>query len=360
MSTGKTIRVLLLGDARQVHVHRWSRFLADAGHDVLTASLEAVDEVPGARRRIAMPSFLPDWARYPLAVSKIRAMLREYEPHIINAHFVPNYGMMAALSGFSPWVLSTWGSDVMLLPGKSPFHMWRTRFVLARAEWITSDAEVMSRRLVQLGARPDRVVTFAYGVDRGVFHPVAAPPPREGPRIVCNRKMEPVYNVAVLVEAFARVAETLSGAELTLAGDGSLRRSLEKQVRETRPHIAIRFVGEVPHVQVPHLLRDHDLFVSIALSDTTSVSLLEAMACGLFPIVSDLPANREWVRHGVNGSVVPARDPEAIARAIVDAWRNPDLRASARQINADLVETRADWQRNMSIVDDLFRRLART
>jgi glycosyltransferase involved in cell wall biosynthesis len=82
------------------------------------------------------------------------------------------------------------------------------------------------------------------------------------------------------------------------------------------------------------------------------------MACGLFPVVSDIPANREWIADGENGFLVPARDPEALARAIAEAWRNPELRALALRRNAQIVEARADWQRNMSVVDDLFRRLA--
>lgn len=350
---------MLLGDARQVHVHRWSTFLSDAGYEALTVSLEPVDGVPGASRRIEAASFLPDFARYPLAAFSVRGLIARFKPHVVNAHFVPNYGVIAALSGFSPWVLSAWGSDVMLLPGKSPFHMWRTRAVLRRADWITSDADVMSRRLVALGARSERVVTFPYGVDRSAFFPADAPAPLEGPRIVCNRKMEPVYNAATLVDAFARLLPSLPGATLTLTGGGSLRRALEKAAGESGSGAAVRFTGEVPHGGVPQLLREHDIFVSVPLSDTTSVSLLEAMACGLFPVVSDIPANREWIEDGENGFVVPARDPDALADAIARAWADPALRASARARNARLIETRADWYRNMAVVDDLFRRLAR-
>lgn len=350
---------MLLGDARQVHIHRWSRFLTDAGYDVLTVSLEPVDGAPGARERIAVTPLLPDVVRYPLAVFAVRKLLKRFDPHIVNAHFAPNYGVVAALSGSSPWVLSAWGSDIMVLPQKSAFHMWRTRFVVKRADAVTSDADVMSRRLVELGALPDRVVTFPYGVDRKVFHPPAAPAPSEGPRVLCNRKMEAVYNLPTVIEAFTHVFVSLPQANLTLAGGGSLRRSLENAARRSAAANAIRFAGDVEHALVPDLLARHDIFVSVALSDTTSVSLLEAMACGLFPVVSDIPANREWIAHGKNGFVVPARDPEALARAIVGAWRDPELRASARRKNAEIIEARADWYRNMSIVDDLFRRLAR-
>jgi len=357
--TKAQIRVVLLGDARQVHIHRWSGYLADAGYGVLTLSLEPMDGVASSRQRIIVPSFLPDLLRYPMAVPAVRGVLNRFRPHIVNAHFLPNYGVIAALTGFSPWVLSAWGSDIMVLPEKSPFHMRRTRFVIRRAAYITSDAQVMSRRLVELGASTDRVITFPYGVDRNVFHPPATSTVSKGPRVLCNRKMEPVYNVETLVAAFAEVARSVPEARLTLAGSGSEARALENAARRERVDHAIFFSGDVAHAKIPDLLRDHDIFVSVALSDTTSVSLLEAMACGLFPIVSDIPANREWIEDGKNGLVVPPRDIRALAQAITEAWRNPDLREAAKQKNAGIIEARADWYRNMSVVDDLFRRLAR-
>jgi len=356
------IRVALLGDARQVHIHRWSRYLDEMGFDVLTLSLEPVKGVGGFRRRIGVPSFLPDFARYPLAVPPIRGVLARFRPDVVSAHFVPNYGVIAALAGRKPWVLSAWGSDVMVLPEKSAFHMWRTRFVVRRAAYITSDAAVMTRRLVELGASADRVITFPYGVDRKAFFPAApAPSPQQSrgvPSIICNRKLEAVYNVGSVVDAFAPVKLSHPDARLTLAGSGSESQSLAERARRSGLENAVQFAGDVPHEKMPDLLRANDIFVSVTLSDTTSVSLLEAMACGLFPVVSDIPANREWIEDGVNGFVVDPRDAGAIASAIIAAWENSELRESAAQKNASLIETRADWYQNMSVVNDLFRRLA--
>jgi glycosyltransferase involved in cell wall biosynthesis len=356
--TNQKKRILLLGDARQVHLHRWSRYLSDVGFEVLGVSLEPTDAMPGACERIRVPRVLPDFMRYPAATPAIRRLIGRFEPDVVNAHFLPNYGVIAALSGFDPWVLSTWGSDIMLLPQKSAFHMRRTRFVIRRATHITSDAEVMSKRLVEVGADPTRVITFPFGVDRDVFHPSEIPVSRDRPRILSNRKIEPVYNIETIILAVSEVIRSVPGARLTVAGTGSARRKLENDVRRGKASESIRFTGDVPHSEVPELLRDHDIFVSVALSDTTSVSLLEAMACGLFPVVSDIPANREWIEHGRNGFVVPARDFEALSHAIVDAWNRPQLRESAKKINADLIETRADWYRNMSSVRELFDRLA--
>jgi glycosyltransferase involved in cell wall biosynthesis len=170
--------------------------------------------------------------------------------------------------------------------------------------------------------------------------------------------MEAVYNVGTVIDAFVEAEKALPCARLDLVGSGSERPALERRARETVAARAVAFTGEIAHEKMPRLLRENDIFISVALSDTTSVSLLEAMACGLFPVVSDLPANREWIDDGVNGLVVPAQDTASLARAIIRAANDPALRDAARKKNAGLIETRADWHRNMSIVNDLFRRLA--
>lgn len=359
--TETKIRVLILGDARQVHIHRWSGFLAANGFEPITVSLESVDGVAGACQRIRVPRLLPDLIRYPLAVPAVLSIIRRFDPHIVNAHFVPNYGVIAAMCGFAPWVLSAWGSDIMMLPDKSVFHLERTRHVIRRASYITSDAEVMSQRIIELGAHPDRVITFPFGVDRTKFFPATENTATDRLRVLSNRKLEPVYNIDTLIRAFAEVAGAIPDAHLTIAGSGSRRQALEAEARAGGGVFAnsMDFPGETHHNNVPAQLRDHTVFVSIALSDTTSVSLLEAMACGLFPIVSDIPANREWIEHGSNGFIVPPHDTTAVAGAIINAWRDPQLRADAAKKNADLIEARADWFQNMAIVKDLFNHIAK-
>lgn len=347
-------RLFLLGDARQVHLHRWAAYFDDAGYDVLTFSLEPpLCDYPGAMHTLDVPQSLPDALRYPLAVPAARKLVARFKPHLINAHFVPNYGMMATLMGVSRWVLSTWGSDVMTDPDKSRFHMWRTRRVVRRATFVTSDAGVMTARLEALGVAPDRVLTFPFGVDTARFHP-GDDVPVDGPRIVTNRKLEPVYSVSTLIDAFPAVREAAPEATLTVAGDGSLRTELMRRAERSMGGGATTFVGAVDHERMPVLLRENHLYVSTALSDTTSVSLLEAMACGLFPVVTDIPANREWITDGENGTLVPAARPLQLAQAIIAAWNDAALRARAREINADVIRERGEWRSTMRPVHELF------
>jgi glycosyltransferase involved in cell wall biosynthesis len=346
-------RMLLLGDARQVHLRRWGAYFARAGYDVLTVSLEAGTDFPTAFRRIRVPAFLPDALRYPLAALVVRRIARAFRPGAVSAHFVPNYGLIAALVCRRPWVLSTWGSDVMTDPGKSAFHRWRVRQVLRRAAFVTSDARVLTERIRGFGVPADRILTFPYGVDADLFWP-AEVPPAGGPLILSNRKLEPLYRVETLIDAFSAVREALPDAALTVAGDGSGRAQLWARAQRSTAASAITFVGAVDHAHMPALLRGHHLYVSTSPSDTTSVSLLEAMAAGLFPIVTDIPANREWVVDGENGRLVPPGEATRLAVAIIDAWRDAGLRARARTRNLSVIAERARWDDSMRQARELF------
>lgn len=349
-------RLMILGDARQVHLVRWATYFVGYGYDVLTISLEPSDRFPGRFQQIHVPRGLPDAVRYPAAAHAVRRAMKRFSPHVINAHFIPNYGLIATMLDFDPWVLSTWGSDVMTDPQKSAFHGWRTRRVLERARWVTSDAPLMTDRLRMLGVENDRILTFPLGVEMAHFFPRTDPLP-EGPRIISNRKLEAVYSVDTVIDAFPAVHETFPGATLTVAGDGSFRGELLERAERSIASGATVFVGAVDHERVPTLLRESHIYVSMSLSDTTSVSLLEAMACGLFPIVSDIPANREWIEDGKNGVLVPVERPMLLATAIAQAWRDDDLRRRAREANLALITERARWEDNMIAVRDLFDRL---
>ncbi len=351
--TADNPRMLLLGDARQVHLKRWADYFIEAGYEVLTFSLERPDRFPGTFKYIRMPGFLPRILRYILSLPTVRGLVSSFDPHLVNAHYASNYGVIAALLGKHPWVLSTWGSDIMTDPEKGPLHRMRAKYVLRNAAWVTSDAQVMTEKIQSLGPAAENILTFPYGVDTGLFFP-SDNPPESGPGIVSNRKLEPVYSVSTIIDAFPAVREVFHDATLTIAGDGSRRSALGRRAERSIARRAIIFVGGVDHDRMPALLRDNQIYVSLSLSDTTSVSLLEAMACGLFPLVSDIPANREWIEHGVNGFLVPVQQPMKLAQTIIEAWKDRELRESAIRKNLAMVREKAEWKSTMGAVRTLF------
>jgi glycosyltransferase involved in cell wall biosynthesis len=342
-------------------MRRWADYFHARGHAVELISLEP--ESGFAYPCHVLSSRLPwRFLRYPLATPRVRKLLDRFDPEVVNAHFVPNYGLIGTLARRRPLVVSVWGSDVLVSGVASPFHAARARYVLARADRITTDAAMLTRAVIALGGAPDRVLTVPMGVEPERYRAArVAPPGAEAPGapllVVSTRKLEPIYNVGQLIAAVPALLRAQPGAGIEVAGDGPERPALAAAADRAAPG-RIVFHGMLPHAEMARLLGRAAVYVSTSRSDSTSVSLLEAMAAGAFPVVTDIEANREWIDDGVNGYRVPLDDPASLAARIAAALADPDLRARAAAENGRRIDERATWSRNMALVESMFAELA--
>jgi glycosyltransferase involved in cell wall biosynthesis len=170
--------------------------------------------------------------------------------------------------------------------------------------------------------------------------------------VLSSRRLEPVYDVATLLRAWRRLPPQ-SGMQLRVAGAGADEASLRSQAAPE-----VQFLGWLAMSDLDRELRAAHIYVSTSLSDSTSVSLLEAMAAGCFPVVSDIPANREWIVDGETGLLFPCGDDAALATALQRAASDQALRQRAAARNREVIAARATWEANLREVENLFERLA--
>jgi len=164
--------------------------------------------------------------------------------------------------------------------------------------------------------------------------------------VVSNRNLHALYNVSSFVQAIPHVLKKDSSMRFLIAGEGPEREWLESKVNDLNIGPFVSFLGAVPHVGMSSLLRAADIYVSTSTSDGTSVSLLEAMAAGAFPVVTNIDSNQRWISDGRNGFLVPVGDEAALAERIVQAGKNRELREEARRRNVEIIEERAEEKRN--------------
>jgi len=322
------VRILLLAHAPSIHTQRWAKALLARGHDV---RLLSAADAPGARvpvaRRIGV-SWGPQALRYASGRGAVRAELRDFRPDVTVAHFLPNYGFLGALAGASPLFLSCWGSDLLVNAERTPLHRARARWTLRHSDAIHVDATVLAEAAVRLGADPGRVWTRAWGVDPDAVAPRDGTPLQrlrhgEALRILWTRQLEPLYAPESFVAGLAKLAAMGVPFRATMAGSGPLRASIEALADRLGLRDRVELVGWVDTPRLHALLREHDVYVSLSRSDSTSQALLEAMAAELVPVVSDIAGNREWVRHRREGLLVPLDDPDALACALAEVTREP-------------------------------------
>ncbi len=342
------MRLLLLSDAPNIHTRRWCAYFAARGHDVHVASCERATDLAGTFH--PLPSApVPGALRYPLAAHALRGVIARVRPDVVNAHFVPNYGVMAALAGADPLAVTAWGSDILLNARRTPLHRARAQWALRRAALVISDAAVLTDAVMELGVPRARTLTMPLGVDTEMFAPRAHDP--AAPLLVAStRRLEHVYDVATVLSAVATLARARA-FRVALAGDGSLRPLLQRSVEADALGARLTFHGMMDERAVAALLAEADVYVSASLSDSTSVSLLEAMSSGAFPVVSDIPANREWITDGETGLLFPCGDADNLARQLGRALDDARLRARAAERNRTLVRERASRDACMGAIE---------
>jgi len=323
------VRILLLAHAPSIHTQRWAEALLARGHEVRLLSAE--EDATGSRvpvaRRIGV-RWGPRALRYASARGSVRADLRAYRPDVTVAHFLPNYGFLGALAGARPLFLSCWGSDLLVNADRSALHRARARWTLRRSDAIHVDAVVLAEAAIRLGADPERVWTRAWGVDPDVVRREDTWSARrarsEALRVLWTRQLEPLYAPESFLAGLAKLGAMGVPFRATMAGSGPLRASLEALADRLGIRDRLAFAGWVDESRLRALLREHDVYVSLSRSDSTSQALLEAMAAELVPVVTDIAGNREWVRHRREGLLVPHDDPDALACALAEVARDAE------------------------------------
>jgi len=347
------MRILYAGNIQSVHLRRWVDAAVGAGDEVAVCSFEAGS---CAARLDVLRTFGLGRAAYLLGVPQLKRVVRQFRPDIVHAHYLTSYGAVAALANLHPLLVTAWGSDLLPVSSTSAVHRWAARLAVQSADLVTVVADHMKVSAVTLGANPDRLETVGFGTDLRLFRPRSGPlsPAHRAPMVICTRNFHDVYRVDTLIAALGYLRQEGRPFDCRLIGDGPRKRPLQTAARRSGVAPAVTFLGPRRPSEIASELAAADVFVSPAISDGANVSLTEALACGAFPIATDIPANRQWIEPGVTGLLFPPGDARALARALVTAFDSPDLRARARQKNLEVVGQRANWERQVAQMRGLY------
>jgi glycosyltransferase involved in cell wall biosynthesis len=350
-------RILYVSDALSIHTRRWAEAFRDAGADVHVASFRPAG-IAGVTVHV-LPTAGLGKVGYLLAVPVLRRLFAKLRPDIVHAQYVTSYGFLAAMARLRPLVITAWGTDVLISPRESRLSRWLATRALAAADQVTTVAEHMNAAVAALGVPASKLVAIPFGVDVSLFRPPAEPRPMPPPlRVISTRNFAPVYSVHTVIEAVQQAHARGLAVQLDLVGAGPLKAELESQVRAAGLEGRVTFHGHVDHLRLVTLLGAAHVFVSSAISDGNNVSLTEAMACGCFPLATNIAANAQWIASGRNGGLFPPGNSRQLADWIERAAAEDALRATAAADNRRIVEERAEWRAGVMRMDELYEQLS--
>lgn len=235
-------------------------------------------------------------------LSKIKRIIKKIKPDFINAHYITSYGFLAALAkpSHSKLILSAWGSDILVTPYESNLKKKITQYALKKAFLVTSDSNFMSEKIRVLSPKA-HILTFPFGLEK---MPECSIEDKNPTLFFSNRALTPNYRIDLVLKLFSEICKTTPDAKLIIANEGSEKDTLIKKASELEISDHIEWVGFINAEKQAEIYKKATYFFSVPISDATSVSLLEAMAYGCNPIVSDIPANHEWIKHLENGIIL--------------------------------------------------------
>ena len=295
-------------------------------------------------------------------------------PDLVHAMRIPFEGILAATALAStehPLLVSVWGNDFTFHASRIATVAAATRRVLARCTALHADC----RRDVRLAGgwnfdarKPATVIPGSGGIHLGTFHPgerdrrmldawdIAS----DAPIVINPRRFRPgSVRTDVFFKAIPMVLERIPQVVFLAVGMQG-HPVAERWVRKYGIEKSVRLLPAVEHREMAPLFRSADITVSPSNHDGTPNTLLEAMACGAFPVAGDIESVREWIDHGKNGLLCDPNSVDSLASTTVEALSNTTLREKARTHNLDLVATRAEYGSGMRRAEEFYASLIRS
>ena len=358
------MRLCYVADASSVHTQRWLTFFVKRGHEVHLISSKPAD-IEGVTLH-PLPDLWSPLLSTLWGIKVTRSLVKKISPDVLHAHYVVKYGWLGAYANFHPFVLTAWGSDVLVVLNRSWIYRYLVRRALAKADLVTCDGEHLREPLVKLGLSEEKLRIVYFGVDTKKF----SPGPRseellrglgipDSPIVISLRSLNPIYDVGSLVRSVPLVLKEVPEAKFLIFGKGSEESALRDLAKSLGVERSVRFMGSVANALLPQYLTSANVYVSTSLSDAgLAASTAEAMACALPVIVTDFGDNRKWVVDGENGFVVPLKDPEALAEKILYLLKNKDIRIKFGLKNRKIIETRNDYYEEMEKMENIYKTIS--
>ena len=333
-------KILFLGETYRADAITWMNGLKEFGDfEIVTWELQTSSNGINRIKRLFELS---------KAILTIKSIVKKINPDMVIAERTTSYGYLAAISGLKPMVVAQQGITD-LWPHNSPLYIFKKMlqdYAFKKADLIHAWGDVMAKHMKESNVDMSKVMVLPKGINLDFFEFNDSSDDTMINAIV-TRALQPEYRHDLILKAFSIVKENKIPFKLAIIGDGIEFKKLKNLAKELNIEDEVDFVGKVNNNDIPKFLQQANFYISMPTTEGVSASLFEAMACGCFPIVSDLPGNRSWITEKVNGILVPSENHIKLAEELRWAFDNTNLTKDAVRQNRKFVEENANYKTNM-------------
>ncbi len=343
-------RILFLGETYRADAITWMKGLEEFG-DFEIVTWELKKSSVGFSRISRLFELL-------IAFFKIRKIAKSYKPDMLIAERTTSYGFLAALTGIKPVAIAQQGITD-LWPHNSPLYIFKKMlqdYAFKKVDLIHAWGRVMTNHMQKSRVNMNKVMELPKGINLDFFT-FSDSQDLQSIQAIVTRALEPEYKHDVILKAFAILKKKNIPFTLRIVGDGSLLKTLQKQAKELNIENEVLFKGRTANERVAELLNQSNFYISMPTTEGVSASLFEAMACGCFPMVTDLPGNRVWINNHENGILIPSGNYKILAEELQYTFERNLWRKAVVIRNRKFVEENANYSINMKKIAEAYHEL---
>jgi len=358
------MKILLLSDTFSEHTEKWAIGLADKGfkigifsfnkagyewynHKNITVFFEPEKKI-NAENNLTKLAYL----KY---VGILKKIIKHFKPDVLHAHYATSYGLVGALSGFHPFVISAWGTDVMKFPQKNFIAKSILKYNFKSADLICATSKTIKDYIVPVTKKTVNIIPFGVDINKFKPQPVISLFEKDSLVIGSVKPLESLYNCDILIKSFAVLEKKYSYLKLLIVGDGSEKKNLGQLVTDLNISDKVVFMGRVPFAQISNYFNMIDILANLSEYESFGVSVIEAMACQKPVVVTDTGGLKDLVQDESVGLKVPVGDVEATSGALERLVLNKEMCKTMGE-NARLqVLKHYNWDSNLEEMITLYK-----
>lgn len=368
----RTMKILILADLNSPHTYKWATSLTEHGLQIQIYGLNQCNNhnlyqdygietfTSAVDVKIATKDkSLGKW-HYLKVLPQLIKIIKESQPDIVHAHYATSYGLLGALSGFKPFLLSVWGTDIFDFPKRSYVFKNILKFNLFRATQVLSTSHAMTKETQKYTSKPIEIIPF--GIDLATFTSQQVTESLFNPEdivIGTIKILDRTYGIEYLIRAFNSLKNKYPELPLKLliVGDGPIKEELINLTKELDIVDRCTFTGRVDYRDIQKYHNMLSIFVAVSLAESFGVAVIEASACEKPVVVSNVGGLPEVVEDGETGFIVPPKNVESTAKALEKLILDKELRGKMGRSGRDRVKKLFNWPDNVQQMADIYNKI---
>ena len=289
-------KIIFIAVAGSIHTKKWVDYFIDSGYDVFLATFSKTN-ITNCKSIFFLSNKTVDNRGgnyyYLFYIFKLAKIFNDVKPNVINAHFSYSMGLISFLAKKISSIKALFcvvchGSDIL---NKNIFLKMINKTILKRTDAIFAVSDQIRDKILSYGIDASRVFVGQYGIEK-----ISLKYSEKNIDILSNRAFVPNSRIEEVLEYLKYFKNRNLKIVFVLP-----HISENDLLKLKQSYSFIDFYKSMDHSDLLKKMDRTKIYISNTMSDGTSLSLLEAMACGAVPVVSNIMSNRSWVLDGVNG-----------------------------------------------------------